>query len=168
MPAFKDATGREWIIKLDAPTIRDVRESLKINMGAIDGAFFQDLDADPVLLVDLLWVLCRGQANGATDRQFGEAIFGEPLGHATKALADAWLDFFPERKRLLLRSLAEKQAVITDKAMALAMARVNDPTLEQKLLTAAEAEMDRKIQAALMSLNGAKNSPELSESTLQG
>jgi hypothetical protein len=160
MPCFKDANGRDWQIKIDAPTIREVRTVCEINMGAMDGEFFNKLDADPVLLLDVLWVLCRGQANGTTDRQFAEAIFGDPLGHATKALTDAWLDFFPERKRSLLRSLADKQAAVTAKATALAMAKLNDPALEQKLLTAAEKEMDRKIQAALTSLNGATNSPE--------
>lgn len=163
MPQFKDATGREWQIKLDAPTIREVRAVLQIDLGAMDGDFFRKLDDDPVLLVDLLWVLCRGQANGTTDRQFGQAVFGDPIATATQALIDAWLDFFPERKRLLLRSLAEKQAAVTTKATALAMQKLNDPTLEGMLLAAAEKEMDRKIQAALTSLNGAKSSPESSE-----
>jgi hypothetical protein len=163
VPVFKDANGREWQIKLDAPTIREVRTVCNINMGAMDGEFFNQLDADPCLLVDVLWVVCRGQANGTTDRQFGEALFGDPIGHATKALIDAWLDFFPERKRLLLRSLADKQAVVATKATELAMRKLNDPNLEAKLLQAAELQMDRKIQAALTSLNGATNSPESSD-----
>lgn len=160
MSVFKDANGREWQIKIDAPKIRAVRQACQIDLGSLDSSIFDSLESDPALLVDVLWVLCRDQAGGATDVSFGEALVGDPVEAATKALYDAYCDFFPTRKRLLLRSLADKQAAVTDKAIQQAMARINDPTLEEKLLKAADQKMARELESLLTSLNGATNSQE--------
>lgn len=164
MPVFKDANGREWLVKLDGPKIRDVRQQCSIDLGALDPAIFDKLESDPVLLVDVLWVLCRGQCDGVTDAQFGQALVGDPIEAATKALYDAYCDFFPSRKRSLLRSLAEKQAALTEKGMAQVMDQVNDPNLEAKLLAAIKARLSADLESLLMSLSGATNSPGNAES----
>jgi hypothetical protein len=166
MPVFK-ASGREWKVTLDAPTIRELRQELELDFGAVDGKVFERLDADPCLLVDALWVICRGQANGMSDADFGRGLVGDSIGDAAKALTDAWLDFFPQGKRSLLRSLSDKQAALTDKATAMAMAKINDPTLETKLLEAAEARMTKELENTLTRLNGATNSPESAASELK-
>lgn len=165
MPVFK-AGGKEWKVTLDAPTIREVRSECKVDFGKLDGSVFNQLDQDPVLLVDVLWVVCRSQSNGMTDRQFGELLVGDAIGDATKALTDAWLDFFPAGKRLLLHSLSDKQAALTEKATALAMAKIDDPNLETRLLAGMEAKMTRELNDLLTRLNGAMNSPESSASVL--
>lgn len=159
MPVFK-AAGKEWKVTLDAPTIKELRTECEVDFGAVDGKVFERMEADPVLLVNVLWVICRSQANGMTDRQFGEALVGDPIEHATKALNQAWLDFFPTGKRSLLLSLSEKQAALTDKAMALALAKINDPATEERLMAAAEQRMTLDLEAALTQLSGAKSSPE--------
>ncbi len=163
MPVFKDANGREWQIKLDAPKIMEVRKACEIDLGALDASIFSTLEGDPVKLVDVLWVLCRGQVEGVTDTDFGQSLVGDPIETATKALYDAYCDFFPTRKRLLLRSLAEKQAALTDKAMAQLMAQLNDPAMETQLLEASKAKMQRELENLLTSLNGPTNSPESAE-----
>jgi hypothetical protein len=101
MPTFR-AGGREWLLKLDAPKIREVRQQF-------DGLDLADTDrsmsaydrcaADPVLLVDVLYVLCRQavQDAGLTDRQFGEALVGPAIADATTALVEAYADFSPAR-----------------------------------------------------------------------
>ena len=159
MPAFKDTNGHEWLVKLDGPKIREVRQACNVDLGALDGSVFDRLDRDPVLLVDVLWVLCRGQANGITDVQFGEALVGDPIEAATKALVDAVTDFFPSRKRLLLRSLADKQAALVEKGTALALAKLNDPTLEDRLLAATEARMTRELEQLLTGPSSATSWP---------
>lgn len=159
MPVFK-ANGKEWKVSLDAPTITELRKELEVDFGAVDGKVFERMEADPVLLVNVLWVICRGQANGMKDEDFGRALVGDAIEDATKALNQAWLDFFPTGKRSLLLSLSQKQAALTDKAMELAIAKINDPTLETRLLEAAEAKMTRDLEAVLTQLSGAKNSPE--------
>lgn len=159
MPTFKDTNGHEWLVKLDGPKIREVRQACSVDLGALDGSIFDRLDRDPVLLVDVLWVLCRNQANGITDVQFGEALVGDPIEAATKALIDAVTDFFPSRKRSLLRSLADKQAAVMEKGTSLALAKLNDPTLEERLLAATEAKMTRELEQLLTGLNSASSSP---------
>lgn len=164
MPIFKNANGKEFNVLLDAPTIRELRTECKVDFGAVDGKVFEALEADPCLLVDVLWVICRSQANGMSDVEFGRALVGDPIGQAAKALTDAWLDFFPAGKRSLLRSLSEKQAAVTEKATALAMAKIDDPNLESRLLAVMEARMTREMEEALTRLNGATNSPGSSAS----
>lgn len=166
MPVFKDRNAKEWTVALDGPTIRAVRQERQVNLGAMDGKVFAEMEADPVLLLDVLWIICRSQAQaaGISDVQFGQALVGDAIDGATKALTDAWLDFFPTGKRSLLRSLADKQAALTAKATAQALAKVEDPDLETKLLEATEAKMTRELSELLTRLSGATNSLESSAS----
>ena len=55
---------------------------------------------------------------------------------------------------MLLRSLAEKQAAVTAKGTELALAKINDPALENRLLQAAEAKMTRELETLLADLTG--------------
>jgi hypothetical protein len=163
MPTFRDANSREWLVKLDAPKIAEVRKACGIDLAALDGQAFGRLDQDPVLLVDVLWVLCRGQNPGVTDIQFGEALVGDPIEAATTALIEATIDFFPSRKRSLLRSLTGKQAAVTAKGTELALAKLNDPLLEERLLKAAEARLTRQLEELVSQLTGRESvtaSPE--------
>lgn len=146
MPSFKDANGREWLVKIDAPTIADVRKELSIDLARLDERTFAALIDDPCLLVDVLWMVCRAQANGSTDRQFGEAICGDALDAATKALLDGVADFFPARKRLLLRSLGEKNAALMDKMMGAMEAKINDPAWAAEIEAAMLAGIEEKMQ----------------------
>lgn len=163
MPVFKDAAGREWQIKLDAPKILEVRKACQIDLGALDPSIFDQLEADPCKLVDVLWVLCRGQIDGVTDESFGQSLTGDPIEAATKALYDAYCDFFPSRKRSLLRSLAEKQAALTDQGMAEVMSQINDPNLQTQLLAAMKAKLTTELNSLLTSLTGATSLPENAE-----
>lgn len=164
MPAFKDTNGREWILKLDAPKIRAVRQELSVDLAGIDGKAFHQLADDEVLLVDALWILCREQANGTTSDQFGAALVGDPIEAATDALLAAILDFFPNRKRTLLKTLASKNAKVRELAMQQALEEINDPELEAKILAAQKASIQEGIAKALMRLNSAIASPVSVES----
>ena len=138
--AFKDNTGREWILRIDPIVLGDLRKELDVDLGKLDQGTMQRLADDICLLVDVLWVICREQAEAAsiTDRQFGRSIYGDSIDSATTALLDAIADFSPARQRSLLRCLAEKQEALKDKAFRMAMAKIEDPALmeglEQKLM----------------------------------
>jgi hypothetical protein len=178
VPEFTDANGKTWVVRLDAPTIADVRAetcSLEkcnhrpkaiqdggqvcdgIDLAELEGRVANELENDPVKLVNVLWLVCREQAvkDSISDQQFGRALVGDPIGHATKALTDAITDFFPSGKRTLLRSLVEKQGEIRDKGTALALAKINNPELEAQLLKAMEAKMDAEIANMLTQLSSA-------------
>jgi len=169
MPAFKDANNREWLVKIDAPKIREVRERLKLDLVASDGSAFEKLGSDPVLLVDCLWVLVSSQRPEVTDIQFGESLTGDSLEQAAQALTSAALDFFRPAQRSLLRSLDEKETDLRTKAVNLVQAKINDPALERDFLANIEAELDKGLSQMLKrspatGAPGATSSPESAES----
>jgi hypothetical protein len=84
---------------------------------------------------------------------------GDPIDAASFALMQARLDFFPQRKRSLLRSLAEKQAAVLEKGTALAMAQINDPALEEGVLKRMKDAMDESVRKILTGPTGASTSP---------
>lgn len=154
MPTFKDSNGKEWTVKLDAVLIKDLRSSLDFDILADDA--FARLATDDVLLVDVLWVLCRAQ--GTTDVAFGQALAtGEAIESACDALIEARRQFFRPGKRSLLRSLEEQQAAVLKEGMAKAEAKV----------TALRPQILAKLDSDLESLIGrliATNSPDSSGS----
>ena len=113
MPSFKDTNGREWLVTLNVAQVKRVRERLKINLADLQEGNLLARLADPVTLVDVLFVLVQPQAeeNSVTDEQFASALGGDTLSSASTALLEALCDFFPQPTRLMLRKvLAQTQA----------------------------------------------------------
>lgn len=169
MSSFKDAEGRNWIIAVNVPTIKAVREldtDNVVNLAETSGDVIDRLEADLVLLVDVLWVLCEKQAKeaGVTEVQFGEALLGDAIEEATKALIEAMVNFTPGQRRLLLRKAIETTATVRDKGTKLALAKLEDPELMAKVEAEMEVEMDRRVKNGLMQLTSAMNSPDKPES----
>ncbi|MEX2091388.1 MAG: hypothetical protein WD971_01860, partial [Pirellulales bacterium] len=90
--------------------------------------------ADPVTLVDVLYVLILPQAEekNVTDEQFASALGGDTLTEATTALLEALCDFFQEPQRTFLR-------------MVLAATKRK----QAEAMTLLETEGDKLIQTAL-------------------
>ena len=169
MATFK-VDSREYQITLDAPTIRTVRTECHVDLADADGKAFDKLADDPCLLVDVLWVLCRKQAQtaGITDEQFGASLVGDAIERATEGLLAAIMDFFPKRRRELLAAMANKNAKIREQGTERAMAKINDPELEKKVLDALETRMDAIVQEQLEKIakihaSAAINTPASSE-----
>ena len=121
MASFTDATGRTWAVNIDVTTIRRLRSALDVNlldMVEDEGKLLAQLLTDPVLLVDMIYVICKPQADqhNLTDEDFGRALVGDAIDRATDALLEALSAFFPSQRGALLRRLVEK----TRKTMALA------------------------------------------------
>jgi hypothetical protein len=167
MPTFR-AGGREWLLKLDAPKIREVRQQF-------DGLDLADTDrsmsaydrcaADPVLLVDVLYVLCRQavQDAGLTDRQFGEALVGPAIADATKALVDAYADFSPARAAAI-RARQQQVTELMDRAELEDAAFLTDDRMRQ-IIETGKAENERKFRQWIAS-HSATSGPENVESDL--
>jgi hypothetical protein len=166
MAQFKDRAGSNWTIAIDAPTIRDIRSECQIDLAALDGKTFEKLADDPVLLVDVLWVLCREQAKtlSITSEQFGRLLVGDAIEAATDAMLAGIADFFPQRKSQLVTAMAAKASEIRGKGLELALSRINDPALSASLVNAMQANMDAEINATLTRLSSATNSPASSAS----
>ena len=146
MRQFTDTKERVWEVELNVRQMKRVRDVLGIDLVNViqagrDGAVATDtLDRvanDPILLVDILWVLCEGQAKaaGVTDDDFGSSLAGDSIADATRAFLDELVDFFPGARRLFLKKavdLARKyeteNAEILEKAL-------NSPEFEERLKT---------------------------------
>ncbi len=144
MRTFKDGKGRTWEVALNVWQMKRIRDALGIDLVNVistgdDGSVKVDLvdriANDPVLLVDILWVLCERSAKsaGVTDEDFGSSLAGDSIEEATRAFLDELVDFFPGARRLFLKKavdLARKYTAETKDALAKAL---EDPELTRRV-----------------------------------
>ena len=141
MKTFTDNTGRTWSIAINVGAVKRVRASLDVNLlDAVEGKLIERLVSDPILLCDVIFILCQQEAEtrGITDEQFGQAMAGDAIDAATSALLEELVDFFPTGKRQVLTKALAKLKAFEAKAIELANKRLDDPGLEQKLNQALE------------------------------
>lgn len=116
MRTFVDKEGRNWQVSVTVSTIKRVRGICKVDLNSIvevdddnnlNTSLLNRLTDDPVLLVDVLYAVCKPEADklGVTDEQFGEAMVGDVIANATAALLDEIVDFFPGTKRLAMQKI---------------------------------------------------------------
>jgi hypothetical protein len=146
MKTFADNAGRTWAITVNVAAVKRVRELLAVNILEIadqKGKLLERLVEDPCLLCDVLWCLVKpeAEAKGVTDEEFGRALGGDALDAATDALLTEIADFFPKGRREVLRRILQKLTNLQQKASALALTKLDDPTLD--------AELEREMTAAL-------------------
>jgi hypothetical protein len=109
MHTFADNLGRTWYVAVNVTTIRRVRGALDIDLyQLVDDGMHElgKLVADPVRLADVLYVLCKEDADGkqVSDEDFGRALGGDAITSAAEAFVEELIDFFPdERSRSALR-----------------------------------------------------------------
>ena len=171
MRSFKDNADRTWTITLNVYAVKKVRDLLGVDLldlggdpstplgagDAKDGnGLLYRLIADPVLLVDVLYVICKDQADGAnvTDEQFGRAMAGDVIDAATRAFLEELADFTPSpRDRARARKVIDATWKLIDRAQ---------DVLDAK----ADGELARASDAALSALGGSSgNSPASSAAT---
>lgn len=113
MKTFKDNAEREWQVEVNVAAVKRVKDLLGVDLlTAGDGKLFQDLARDPVLLTDVVYALCKPEADKAnvTDEEFGRAMGGEAIDNAVCALMPELVDFFPSPRRgILQKALAKFQ-----------------------------------------------------------
>ncbi len=164
--SFQDNQGRRYTIKIDAPTITEIRESLDVNLADKTGQAFEELAEDPVKLVNCLYLLCMAQADthGITDRQFGESLTGDAIEHATDAMCEAIRLFFPRRTRSLLRALSDTREKMEEAATRMAMERIEDPKLMKKFTQDLELQIDSLLGCEKTPSISVTSTPESSDS----
>lgn len=121
MPVFKDAGGREWVVSIDVNALRRVRDRLGLNLtDLVGGETLDRVTKDPVLLVDILYVLCESAAKAAdVDAEaFASELRGDALDAAVTAMLESLADFFPSRRGRLLRQIIERGRRIEDRLLA--------------------------------------------------
>lgn len=136
MKTFKDNAGRSWTVAVNVAAIKRVKSLLDVNlMEAVEGDLLEKLSTDPVLLCDVVYVICKPEADtqDVTDEQFGQAMAGDAIEHATTALLEELIDFFPLAKRRVLHKALTKLRAVEAKAASYAEAKLNDPALDKQI-----------------------------------
>ena len=165
MKTFTDNTGRTWTLLVNVATIKRVRALCGVDLNSIieveDGKpttkLLERLSTDPVLLVDVIYAVCRPECEqkGVSDEDFGAAMAGDAIEQATSALMDEVIDFFPEAKRLAFRKILSASRRFEEMARKRLAAAMADSGFEDRVVS----ELER--------LTGlSPNAPESSESTL--
>ena len=109
MHTFADNLGRTWYVDVNVTTIRRVRAVLDVDLYQLVDDGMQALGklvADPVRLADVLYVLCKDDADSKniSYEDFGRALAGDAISSAAEAFVEELIDFFPdERSRAALR-----------------------------------------------------------------
>ena len=156
MRTFKDNAGRTWTISLTVAAVRRVRDLAKVDLlDLANGRVIERLVADPVTLCDVLYAACKPQADAesVTDEQFGEAMAGDAIEHASKALVEELIQFFPNaRERAALSRVVQTMDAAMDRARTLVERRIES------------GEIEKAVENAMAGLSSS-DSPESSVST---
>lgn len=116
MKSFTDNAGNVWTLSVNVAAIKRVRALCGVDLNSIvelneknepSTKLLHQLATDPVLLVDVLYAVCKPEADAknVSDEDFGRAMAGDAIEHATNALLDEVIDFFPEAKRQAFRKI---------------------------------------------------------------
>ena len=143
MATFKDTAGNEWTPAVTVASVKRVRQLLDLDLLDLqEGGVLQRLAQDHVLLVDVLYVVCKDQADhhGITDEAFGGAMRGDVLAEATDAFLEELAVFFPRQKREILLKMLTKFRAMEGQALARVSQVLDSPKLEEDFQKALDAD----------------------------
>jgi len=160
MRTFKDNAGRTWTVDINVATLKRVRGLTGVDlMQVIEGTLIEKLIRDPVLLCDVVYAICKPEADTATpplsDEDFGKAMAGDVIEAATAAVLEELVGFCPSpRDRANLGRVLQATRNVMEKAR---------DVVEKRL---ASGELDRLADRLLQSAGASSTSaPASSEST---
>jgi hypothetical protein len=158
MKKFIDAQGRYWVVDINVATIKRVKALTEINLlTVVEGELVERLSSDPILLCDVLYGVCKPQADreGISDEDFGTGLAGDAIADATTSLIEALVEFFPEPRRRLLQRAAAKFQQVQTKAFQMIETKLESTNVESQIL----ARLEQDLQQALPN-NSSFASPE--------
>ena len=141
---FTDTAGRVWCLSIGTDTIKRVRSLLSVDlMEFVDGTLMGKLMADVVLFVDVLYAVCKPEADARaiTDEQFGQSMSGDVLVAAEEALAEGLFCISHPSRRPAARKAWEKCKALRQRACELATLRMDDPRIDEAI----ERELNRPL-----------------------
>ena len=139
MKTFTDNTGRTWTLSVTVGTIKRVRALCGVDLANIiktpNVGLLERLASDPVLLVDVLFAVCKPEADtkGITDEEFGRAMAGDAIELAATALLDEIIDFFPEAKRKVFRKILDASRRFEARSKQALTELLEDPAFDEKI-----------------------------------
>ncbi|MCK6458119.1 MAG: hypothetical protein L6Q92_16515 [Phycisphaerae bacterium] len=135
MKTFTDNAGRTWTISVSVDAIKRVRGLLDVDLlEIVEGKLIEKLIRDPVLLCDIVYAVCKPEADakGVSDEDFGRAMAGDAIEHATKALLEELVGFSPSpRDRANLGRVLQTTWRVMDRARDLIEARIESVDIEK-------------------------------------
>ena len=159
MKTFTDNTGRTWTLSVTVGTIKRVRALCGVDLANIIGktpnvGLLERLASDPVLLVDVLFAVCKPEADakGITDEEFGRAMAGDAIELAATALLDEIIDFFPEAKRKVFRKILDASRRFEARSKQALTELLEDPAFDEKI--------DQALDRLTISSSVSPESPE--------
>lgn len=149
MKSFTDNLGRTWMLVVNVAAIKRVRALCDVDLNAIveidhdnnpSTKLLERLSSDPVLLVDVLYAVCKPDCDQkqVSDQDFGAAMAGDAIDHATTALLDEIVDFFPEAKRLAFKKILSATRRFEEIAKKKLETMLQDGKFEEKLVSELE------------------------------
>lgn len=158
MKTFTDNAKRSWTVEINVAAIKRVRDLAHVDLlEIVEGKLIERLIRDPILLCDVVYAACKPQADerGVSDEEFGRAMAGDAIEHATAALLEELVSFCPSpRDRKNLGRVLEATNRVMDKARDL---------IEERLES---DQLDRIVQQALASaVESSGSAPASSAST---
>jgi len=148
MQQFKDNAGRSWTVDINVATLKRVRGLVGVDlMQVIEGSLIEKFIRDPVLLCDVVYAICKPEADAATprvsDEEFGTAMAGDAIEAATGALLEELVAFCPSpRDRANLGRVLQATRKVMDRARDLVEKRLDSGELDrlaERLLQSAGA-----------------------------
>lgn len=150
MRTFQDNQKRTWEVAITVDAVKRVRSLLDVDLlGLMEGKLLERLVTDPILLCDIIYVVCKPHADrdGISDEDFGRAMAGDAIDDATTAVLEELADFFPKGRREVLRKALEKITKLEQMAMDAAAKVLDSGKLERQL----QADLDAEIESAMQS-----------------
>lgn len=140
MHSFVDNSRRTWEVAINVTAVKRIRGLLGIDLYALVDDGFKSLSklvSDPVTLADVLYCLCKDQADkqSISDEEFGRVLAGDAITQAADAFVEELIDFFPDaRARASLRKAIEAGKTVRDKVLSHAEKILDsiDPETEAK------------------------------------
>ena len=128
MKTFTDNAGRTWTLAINVDVLKRVRGLVDVNLlDILDGKLIEQLYRDPVLLCDVVYAVCKPEADArnVADEDFGRAMAGDAIEHATKALLEELVNFCPSpRDRANLQRILATTWNVMDRARDVIEARL--------------------------------------------
>jgi hypothetical protein len=168
MARFADKEGRSWEPEVDVVTIGRVRAALKINLLELllPNTTLPEQLNDPCLIVDVLYLLCRDEADrlGMDSDAFGRAMTPDGIEDGWDAVLEGLVLFSPRGLRAAHQKVLEKAKRFQATAAERLRTAIESPEFEAML----DREIDRRLNPPATwpneSTGGASSSPASSAS----
>jgi hypothetical protein len=159
MHSFRDTKNREWKIDINCDVIESVLAETNTNLLDLldkDSQLLMELTTFPPLVCKLVAATIREQLVEAKidDKEFRRAMNGDALSEASDALLDELVLFSPKHSRNLRAAVLEKHREVQAAATDLAMGRIEDPALKERLIAAMDRRIERDLREALAHMEG--------------